>query len=149
MTERISWASNPGVARSMRSNCRRDTKPEIAIRRILHRFGLRYRVDFAPLEQDRRRRADIVFVRVKVAVFVDGCFWHGCPKHATYPKRNEDYWLPKLARNIERDRETDNRLHDAGWLVIRVWEHEDPNDAAARILAIVRSRQKDASPGVQ
>ena len=97
-----SWASSDGVACSMRANRRRDTSPELALRRILHARGLRYRVDFAPLPTMRRRRADIVFTRQRLAVFVDGCFWHGCPEHATFPQRNADYWLPKLARNRER-----------------------------------------------
>lgn len=94
------------------------------MRRLLHAAGLRYRVDFAPL--GGRRRADIVFTRRRIAVFIDGCYWHGCPKHATLPKRNADYWLPKLERNIERDRETDAILQAAGWRVLRHWEHEDP-----------------------
>lgn len=132
-TGKASWASNSGVARSMRSNRRKDTKPEIAIRSLLHNQGLRYRVDFAPLASHKRRRADIVFTRLKIAVFIDRCFWHGCPEHATYPKRNEDYWLPKLARNIERDRETDAILREAGWTVIRIWEHEDVERAVESI----------------
>lgn len=136
-TGKASWASNSGVARSMRSNRRKDTKPEIAIRSLLHNQGLRYRVDFAPLASHKRRRADIVFTRLKIAVFIDGCFWHGCPEHATYPKRNEDYWLPKLARNIERDRETDAVLNEAGWKVIRVWEHVAPEKAAKLIVEVV------------
>lgn len=79
-----------------------------------------------------------MFTRAKVAVFIDGCFWHGCPLHATYPKRNSDYWLPKLRRNIERDRETDQLLRDAGWLVLRFWEHEPPDDVAHRVEQAVR-----------
>ncbi|UBH05869.1 hypothetical protein K8P10_001380 [Leucobacter sp. Psy1] len=131
---RTGWASTPGTAKSMRSNRRKDTKPELAIRKILHRRGFRYRVDFAPLAEHKRRRADIVFTRQKIAVFIDGCFWHGCPEHATYPKSNKDYWLPKLARNIERDRETDTVLCEAGWNVIRIWEHVVPEKAARLIL---------------
>lgn len=135
--EEASWASSPGVARSMRSNRRRDTKPEIAIRSLLHRQGFRYRVDFAPLAAHKRRRADIVFMRLKIAVFIDGCFWHGCPEHASYPKSNTNYWLPKLARNIERDRETDELLGSAGWRVLRIWEHTGAENAAARIVEFV------------
>lgn len=131
----MSWASTAGARRSMLANRRRDTSPELAVRRLIHATGLRYRVDFAPL--GGRRRADIVFTRRRIAVFIDGCFWHGCPEHATYPKRNSDYWLPKLERNIERDRETDLLLSGAGWTVLRFWEHEDPAHVAARIRAAV------------
>lgn len=132
----MSWASTEGSRNSMRSNRRRDTSPELAVRRLLHAAGLRYRVDFAPL--GGRRRADIVFTRQCVAVFIDGCYWHGCPDHATFPKRNSDYWLPKLARNVERDRETDHSLREAGWTVLRFWEHESPDDVAHRIAVAVR-----------
>lgn len=132
----MSWASTEGSRNSMRSNRRRDTLPELAVRRRLHATGLRYRVDFAPL--GGRRRADIVFTRQRVAVFIDGCYWHGCPNHATFPKRNSDYWLPKLARNVERDRETDQSLREAGWTVLRFWEHESPDDVAHRIAVAVQ-----------
>lgn len=132
----MSWASTEGSRNSMRSNRRRDTLPELAVRRRLHAAGLRYRVDFAPL--GGRRRADIVFTRQHVAEFIDGCYWHGCPDHATFPKRNSDYWLPKLARNVERDRETDQSLREAGWTVLRFWEHESPDDVARRIAVAVR-----------
>lgn len=132
----MSWASAEGSRNSMRSNRRRDTSPELAVRRRLHAAGLRYRVDFAPL--GGRRRADIVFTRQHVAEFIDGCYWHGCPDHATFPKRNSDYWLPKLARNVERDRETDQSLREAGWTVLRFWEHESPGDVARRIAVAVR-----------
>lgn len=132
----MSWASAEGSRNSMRSNRRRDTSPELAVRRRLHAAGLRYRVDFAPL--GGRRRADIVFTRQHVAEFIDGCYWHGCPDHATFPKRNSDYWLPKLARNVERDRETDQSLREAGWTVLRFWEHESPDDVARRIAVAVR-----------
>jgi DNA mismatch endonuclease (patch repair protein) len=120
----------------MLGNRRRDTTPEIALRRRLHAAGLRFRVDY-PLPFDRRRRADIVFTKVKLAVFVDGCFWHSCPSHGTIPTRNADYWLPKLTRNRARDTETNRRLLDDGWAVLRFWEHEDPDEAAGRIAAEV------------
>ncbi len=122
----------------MQSNRRRDTKPELAIRALLHAAGLRYRVDFAPL--GGRRRADIVFTRAKIAVFVDGCFWHGCPLHATLPKHNSNYWVPKLQRNIDRDRDTDEQLRSAGWTVFRCWEHESPTEVADRIKRLVNRR---------
>jgi DNA mismatch endonuclease (patch repair protein) len=116
----------------------RDTGPEIALRRELHRRGLRYRVHFRPLPA-LRRTADIVFTRRGVAVFVDGCFWHSCPEHRTFPVTNQAFWAAKLARNVERDRETDRLLAAAGWTVIRMWEHEDPAEAADRLEAVVRA----------
>lgn len=109
-----------------------DTTPEVALRRILHARGLRYRVN-QPLPGLPRRRADMTFTRQRIVVFVDGCFWHGCPQHRTLPKRNDAWWAAKLRLNTERDRETDRRLAEAGWTVIRVWEHEPPVEAADRI----------------
>lgn len=117
----------------MVANRRRDTKPELKIRRILHARGFRYRVDFAPLQSDRRRRADIVFTRAKVAVFVDGCFWHGCPEHFIPPRRNAGYWGPKIQRNIQRDLETAERLRLEGWTVLRFWEHAAASEAVDEI----------------
>lgn len=122
----------------MLSNTRRDTGTELAVRRLLHARGLRYRVDFAPLASSARRRADVVFTRARVAVFIDGCFWHSCPVHATTPKRNANYWGPKLARNVERDRETTIVLEAAGWTVLRFWEHEEPAEVASSIERAVR-----------
>ena len=114
-----------------------DTAPEMALRRELHRRGLRYRVNMAPLAG--RRRADVIFPRVKVAVFVDGCFWHRCPDHGLDPKHNSGWWRDKLDRNVARDREVDAQLRSAGWTVIRIWEHEDPERAADGIEALVRT----------
>lgn len=111
---------------------RRDTKPEVALRRALHRRGLRYFVDRAPLK-GMRRRADLVFPRRKVAVYVDGCFWHSCPVHATKPRNNAQWWADKLAANVARDRDTDQKLLAEGWRVVRIWEHEDPALAADRV----------------
>ncbi|GAA4193332.1 hypothetical protein GCM10022219_15000 [Microbacterium oryzae] len=99
-------------------------------------MGYRYRVDFAPL--GGRRRADIVFTRQRTAIFIDGCFWHSCPIHGTKPRRNADYWRPKLRRNVERDRETDKLLRDAGWAVLRFWEHEPPKLVAEAIIGTLR-----------
>ena len=110
----------------------RDTTPELALRRELHRRGLRYRVDAAPLP-GLRLRADVLFTRRRVAVFLDGCFWHRCPDHGTAPRHNADWWRAKLDRNVERDRQTDAALTEAGWSVVRVWEHEDPVLAADRV----------------
>lgn len=118
----------------------RDTGIEVALRRELHRLGLRYRVHRRPVRAVRRE-ADVVFGPAKVAVFVDGCFWHGCPDHGTWPKRNSDFWRTKIESNQARDLNTDQVLAEAGWLAIRVWEHEDPTTAAARIHATVQSRR--------
>ncbi|PPF75630.1 very short patch repair endonuclease [Pseudoclavibacter sp. Z016] len=127
-----SWATSAATRRTMIGNKRRDTKPELEIRRRLHALGLRYRVDFR-LDATSRTRADIVFTRRRVAVFVDGCFWHGCPLHAVMPKSNVDYWGPKLQRNQERDQATNSHLRETGWLVLRFWEHENPDDVAGVI----------------
>ncbi len=133
------FASTPGVRRRMQAMGRRDTAPEMAVRRLLHAAGLRYRVDVRPLP-GLNRRADVVFTRARVAVFVDGCFWHGCPEHGRRQVRvNTWYWPEKIARNMARDRDTDARLADAGWEVVRIWEHEDPEVAAARIREAVEA----------
>jgi DNA mismatch endonuclease (patch repair protein) len=123
----------------------RDTDPEARIRRRLHADGLRYRVHVRPLPQ-LRRTADIVFTRRRVAVFVDGCFWHGCPVHATKPKRNAEWWAAKIEANVKRDAETDRLLEGAGWVVVRVWEHEDPQVAASRIRSVVTTRTTGSHP---
>jgi len=120
----------------MQATPRRDTPCEIALRSALHRLGYRFRVD-RPLA-GTRRRADLTFVRQRVAVFVDGCFWHGCPRHATWPKANALWWRSKIARNRQRDRDTNNQLRQKGWVVIRVWEHEDMRRAAARVARSLR-----------
>lgn len=136
-----SWATSAGTRKSMVANKRRDTSTELAVRRELHSRGLRYRVDLAPIPE-LRRRADVVFTRARLAVFVDGCFWHRCPVHGTLPKRNADYWIPKLAANVERDRDTDRHLQEAGWRVLRLWEHEAPKAAADRVEAAVREKPR-------
>lgn len=120
---------------------RRDTQPEVLIRSELHRRGLRFRLQ-QPVAFDRRRRVDIVFPREKIAIFVDGCFWHSCPDHATFPLANAEFWREKLARNVARDEDTNRRLADAGWHVIRVWEHEAPEAAAHRIEQAVLCRRR-------
>lgn len=109
----------------MQANRSRDTKPELLVRRELHRLGLRYRVAIAPLPS-LRRRADIVFTRARVAVFIDGCFWHGCPEHGRSNfNQNAEYWTAKIAANVARDAETTEQLRRAGWVVLRFWEHDD------------------------
>lgn len=127
-----SWATSEGTRKSMLANTRRDTTTELAVRRLLHARGLRYRVDHAPVP-GLRRRADIVFTRARLAIFIDGCFWHGCPLHATSPQRNSDYWGPKLAANIARDADTNIQLEAAGWTVLRFWEHESPLDVVSAV----------------
>jgi DNA mismatch endonuclease (patch repair protein) len=123
----------------MKNTRRRDTTIEVALRRLLHAYGLRYRIDQKIL-RNSRRRADIVFSRPRVAVFVDGCFWHCCPLHRTFPKANAEWWATKLRTNQRRDKDTDRKLTAAGWRVERVWGHEHPAEAAVRIAAIVRAR---------
>lgn len=124
----------------MQGNRRRDTKPEMAVRRAVHALGLRYRVDARPLA-GLNRRADLVFTRAKVAVFIDGCYWHGCPQHGTTARTNSGYWGPKIQRNRERDADTDTLLLQAGWEVLRFWEHETPTDVAARIITVVKGTE--------
>ena len=120
----------------MERQARRDTKPELALRGGLWRRGLRYRVDAAPIH-GLRRRADLVFHRAMVAVYVDGCYWHSCPEHATVPKANREWWIAKLSANVQRDRDTDARLQQAGWIAVRVWEHEVVVEAADRVESTV------------
>ena len=124
----------------MRHQATRNTAPEMRLRSTLHALGLRYRVHVRPLPE-LRRTADIVFAGARVAVFVDGCFWHSCPEHGTAPSSNEAWWAAKLAKNVERDADTDRRLAAAGWFVVRVWEHEDPAVAISRVADAVRSRR--------
>lgn len=135
-----SWASSAAVRRNMQANKSRDTGPEKAVRRLLHAAGLRYRVSRQPLT-GLRRTADIVFGPARVAVFIDGCYWHGCPDHYAPPKTNSGYWSPKIEGNRLRDRDTDSRLADAGWLVLRFWEHEDPAVCAGKIAKAVSTRR--------
>lgn len=145
-----SWATTAAVRKSMRSNRSRDTRPELAVRRAAHALGLRYRVDARPLP-GVRCRADMIFTRRRLAVFIDGCWWHGCPDHHRPPRANGQYWAAKVARNIERDRRTDHMLADAGWRVLRIWEHDDPAEAAQRVADAVRSHpptRRDVTPGI-
>jgi DNA mismatch endonuclease (patch repair protein) len=118
----------------------RDTKPEMELRRELHGRGLRYRVNVSP-DPALRGRADLVFGPARVAVYVDGCFWHACGEHGVLPKSNREWWRAKLRRTVERDRATEQKLTALGWKVVRVWEHEDPVVAADRVEAVL------AAPG--
>lgn len=132
-----------GRSRNMTAIKRRDTKPELAVRSWLHAHGYRYRVDYpVRLGSSRPLRPDIVFAKLRVAVFVDSCFFHGCPEHGTrLTIKNEGYWRPKLARNIERDRQQTASLRSAGWSVLRFWTHEDPATVAASIAREVERKR--------
>jgi DNA mismatch endonuclease (patch repair protein) len=132
-------ASSTDALRRMSAQRQRDTKAELELRSLLHRRGLRFRVH--ALLPGLRRRSDVVFTRARVVVFVDGCFWHGCPEHGTWPKQNADWWREKIEANQRRDRDTDARLRAAGWTVIRVWEHEDAMSASDRIVEAVTGSQ--------
>ena len=129
----------------MQENRRRDTKPELLLlRSALHRAGFRYRCDLRIDLPGGRVRPDIVFTRRKVAVFVDGCFWHCCPEHGSRPAVNQGYWSPKLAGNVERDVRNTKMLSEAGWVVLRIWEHESVVSGFERVTAAVASRDISA-----
>ncbi|MCE4026787.1 very short patch repair endonuclease [Microbacterium sp. Au-Mic1] len=125
----------------MQANRRRDTKPELALRSALHRAGMRFRCDLRLDLPGGHVRPDIVFTRKKIAIFVDGCFWHSCPVHGSRPSVNQSYWSPKLARNVERDAQNTDLLREAGWTVIRVWEHVSLSEAVEQVRDAV-----DAAP---
>ncbi|RKE21918.1 very short patch repair endonuclease [Streptomyces sp. TLI_171] len=133
-------ASSPSVAARMSRQVSRDTVQELAVRRLLYHSGLRYRVN-ARVPGMPRRTVDILFPGPRVAVFLDGCFWHGCPEHATSPKSNADWWRTKLDRNIARDHETTAHLIAEGWAVLRFWEHHSAEDIAALVQQTVTARR--------
>lgn len=133
--------SSEAALKRMKAAKPRDTTPEKALRTALHRKGLRFRVDEKPI-RELNRKADIVFRPTRVAVFVDGCFWHGCPIHGTQAKANAEFWNQKIGQNQERDMDTTRRLRIEGWKVIRVWEHEDPEKAAEKIYRSIMERKK-------
>lgn len=134
--------SSEAAHRRMSATGQKDTPAELKIRKRLFSMGLRYRADH-PVLIKPRRRGDIVFPKLKVAVFVDGCFWHGCPIHGTWPKANAEFWRDKIETNRRRDDDTNRRLEEAGWKVVRIWEHEDPVGAANMIAEIVSSRRRE------
>lgn len=130
--------TSPIVSSQMRGNRSRDTRPEVRVRSLLHRSGLRFRKDALVRVEGLRIRTDIVFPSRRIAVFIDGCFWHGCPTHGRVPDSNHDYWEAKLARNISRDERNAAALVRSGWKVLRHWEHEPPESIAGAIEAFVR-----------
>jgi DNA mismatch endonuclease (patch repair protein) len=131
----------------MKANRSADTKPEIALRSALHHHGLRFRKNFTVrTPNDLKVRPDIVFTKRRIAVFVDGCFWHRCPQHGTDPKQNGDFWRIKLDANVERDRRVNEGLSAAGWHLVRVWEHEPVERACD---AVVDAFEQRPPAGVQ
>ena len=130
-------AASQEAHRKMAAVGRRDTPQEMAIRKALFRAGCRFRVQFRPLS-DHRWTADIAFTKTKVLVFVDGCYWHGCPIHGSIPKSNREWWMAKIGRNVERDREATRVLTERGWTVLRVWSHEEPTVAAQAIKKVLQ-----------
>lgn len=138
--------SSPGISARMSRQASKDTNAELAVRRLLHAAGLRYRVEY-PVPGMARRRIDVAFTRAKVAVLIDGCFWHGCPEHATRPKANAEWWRQKLDRNMARDAETTEHLTAAGWEVLRFWEHETAEEVVQRIAAAVERRRVQGDRG--
>jgi DNA mismatch endonuclease (patch repair protein) len=138
--ERVRLETTQATRDRMSRQRSRDTKVEVELRRQLHRLGLRFRIHRRPLK-GVRREADVILGPARIAVFVDGCFWHGCPEHATWPRNNAEFWRTKIERNQARDRDTDAKLAAAGWLSVRVWEHEAPDTAAARIAELSAARR--------
>ena len=137
-------APSESVRSRMSRQRRKNTAPEVEVRRELHARGVRFRTD-VKLERDLRTRADIAWRRLKLAIFIDGCFWHGCPEHATRPAANAEWWAVKLDGNIARDRRTDAILADRGWTVLRFWEHQAPADVADAIVAVLRGLRNEGN----
>lgn len=129
--------SSEAASKRMRSNRRTDTGPELAFRSALHGLGLRFRKDFPIRLPSRSVRPDVVLTKPRIAIFIDGCFWHGCPDHGTLPRANRRYWAAKLIANRERDRAVNETLRDAGWSVLRFWAHEPPTVAAQQVANLV------------
>lgn len=132
--------TDPLTSARMRNTKGRNNSLEVEVRRLLHARGLRFRVHY-PLPEIPRRTSDIAFPSLVLAVFIDGCFWHSCPDHATRPKANSDYWAEKLASNVRRDRDTDDRLRAQGWFPLRFWAHETAEHIADTIASVVQLRQ--------
>ncbi len=147
-SDRYPYPTRPAVTAVMKGNRKTDTRPEVALRSALHRSGARFRKNHnVKVDEGRAIRVDIVFPRAKLAVLVDGCFWHRCPEHGVDPRSNTAYWSPKLMRNVERDRVTDLRLRVGGWTVLRVWEHEVTPSKMARTVEAVQGSLARRGPG--
>lgn len=131
--------SSDAALNRMKAAKPRDTAAEKAVRSALHRRGLRFRIDTKPIKE-LNRRADIIFRPERIAIFIDGCFWHGCPMHGTQAKANAEFWRLKIKRNQERDLDTTKKLEECGWKVIRIWEHEDPEEAAQKIYNLIKDK---------
>lgn len=138
-------SSSATVSARMSAQPRRDTLPELTVRRALHSAGLRYRVAYQ-IPGQRRRTIDIAFTRAKLAVFIDGCFWHGCPEHGTAPKANSTWWREKIRANQARDRDTDRVLRELGWAVLRFWEHTPAEDCVTDIREHLSLLRCNAAP---
>jgi DNA mismatch endonuclease, patch repair protein len=138
-SNRVPKASSAATRLRMLRTRRRDTACELALRSAVHRLGGRFRVDWAL--PGTRRRADLAFVSRRIAVFVDGCFWHGCPEHGTWPQANRDWWRAKIKANIDRDRDTDRTLKNLHWRVLRFWEHDDPDSSARKVVKALGYRR--------
>lgn len=139
--------SSPDASRRMAKVRQKETGAEVALRQEMYRIGLRYRIDYEVLRKPRRV-ADVAFPGRKIAVFVDGCFWHGCPEHATWPKQNAEFWWDKIEANRRRDTDTNDRLRSIGWTVLRFWSHESPTEAArtiGRAVALADSKHRVTS----
>lgn len=140
-------SASPSLERSrnMAAIRRADTAPELKLRGAIHRRGLRFRKDYAIRLEGRLVRPDIAFTKARLAVFLDGCFWHGCPEHGRPPKSNRDYWVPKLNRNAERDVEQTALLERGGWSVVRIWEHTRLEEAVSRVSEALKALQVDGA----
>jgi DNA mismatch endonuclease, patch repair protein len=141
--------SSPETSRRMANVRQTGTDPEVALRRELYRRGLRYRVNYEVMKKPRRV-ADVAFPWLKIAIFIDGCYWHGCPEHATWPKQNAEFWRQKIETNRLRDADTNSRLLDVGWTVLRFWEHQSPIECAETIaqkIATTRAKQCTSDAG--
>lgn len=146
VTRQPAVPTSASVAARMSRQASRDDHVQITVRRLLHTSGARYRVNF-PVLGEARRTIDIAFPRRRVAVFIDGCFWHGCPQHATSPRNNAEWWRTKLERNVMRDQEVNARLKSEGWTVLRFWEHEDPQKVAEQVSRAVHAARQDPRRG--
>lgn len=141
-------STGEAVSRRMSTLKRKDNDAELAVRRLLHAAGYRYRKHY-PVPGLPRRTIDIAFTRAKVAVFVDGCFWHGCPEHGTKPTFNSEWWAVKLTANRARDADTTAHLGAVGWRVVRTWEHRTPEEMLVEVVSVLRGTGGAASRGTE